>query len=125
MPAVVDASTLGDFLRGARRTLPPEPIHVPEVCDLEVASHLRTLVRRGAADAAQMSEYLIAYLGLPLRRYSHTLLLQRILQLRHNFTPYDASYVALAEALELPLLTGDKRLARAVEQWAPGVRLLT
>jgi predicted nucleic acid-binding protein len=121
---VVDASALGDFLRGTRRTLPPEPIHVPEVCDLEVASQLRTLVRRGIADAAQMSEYLIAYLGLPLRRYSHTLLLQRILQLRDNLTPYDAAYVALAEALDLPLLTADDRLRRAVEQWVPSVRLL-
>ncbi|MEJ7775578.1 MAG: hypothetical protein WKF72_12295 [Nocardioidaceae bacterium] len=37
----------------------------------------------------------------------------RCWELRENLTVYDASYVALAEALEVPLLTADARIARA------------
>ena len=47
----------------------------------------------------------------PLRRYPHDLLLPRVWDLRNNFTAYDAMYVALAEVLDAPLLTRDKRLA--------------
>ena len=50
---------------------------------------------------------------LPLERYPHTLLLERIWELRHNLTAYDAAYVALAEALSVPLGTRDPALARA------------
>jgi predicted nucleic acid-binding protein len=47
----------------------------------------------------------------PLHRYPHDFLLQHVWNLRNNFTAYDARYVALAEALDAPLLTRDKRLA--------------
>ena len=40
-------------------------------------------------------------------------LLGRIWELRDNLTAYDATYVALAEAIEAPLVTMDRRLARA------------
>jgi predicted nucleic acid-binding protein len=51
--------------------------------------------------------------ALPLRRTPHRPLLARCWELRDNLTIYDAAYVALAEALEVLLLTGDSRLARA------------
>ena len=50
---------------------------------------------------------------LPLRRYPHDFLLPRIWDLRNNLTAYDAAYVALAEVLDIPLLTRDRRLAAA------------
>jgi predicted nucleic acid-binding protein len=50
---------------------------------------------------------------LPLSRYPHDVLLPRVWELRHNLTAYDAVYVALAEALDAPLLTCDRRLAAA------------
>jgi predicted nucleic acid-binding protein len=50
---------------------------------------------------------------LPIVRYPATPLLERIWQLRDRLSPYDAAYVALAEALDLPLYTTDLRLARA------------
>jgi hypothetical protein len=50
---------------------------------------------------------------LPMHRYPHDVLLPRIWELRHNLTAYDAVYVALAEALDAPLLTRDRRLATA------------
>jgi predicted nucleic acid-binding protein len=51
--------------------------------------------------------------ALPTTRYPHDPLLDRIWSLRHNLTAYDASYVALAEALDVPLVTADERLAAA------------
>ena len=53
----------------------------------------------------------------PINRHAHDPLLARCWELRENVTPYDASYVALAEALRVPLLTADARLANA-----PGIR---
>lgn len=52
-------------------------------------------------------------LALPIRRYPARPLLRRIWELRRTHTAYDASYVALAEALGVPLLTADARLARS------------
>jgi predicted nucleic acid-binding protein len=48
-----------------------------------------------------------------LQRYPHDFLLPRVWELRNNLTAYDAVYVALAEALDAPLLTRDRRLAGA------------
>jgi predicted nucleic acid-binding protein len=48
-----------------------------------------------------------------LRRSSHQPFLHRIWELRHIVTPYDAAYIALAEALDVVLVTGDARLSRA------------
>jgi predicted nucleic acid-binding protein len=50
---------------------------------------------------------------LPIVRYPHDVLIDRIWQLRHNVTAYDACYIALAEALDAPLLTSDRRLSAA------------
>ena len=61
---------------------------------------------RGAAALADLAD-------LPVRRYPHDILLPRVWELRNNLTAYDAVYVALAEALDAPLLTRDKRLAAA------------
>jgi predicted nucleic acid-binding protein len=69
-----------------------------------------------AADAA-----LRDYVSLPLTLHSLRPLLRRMLALRDNFSAYDASYVALAELLEAPLLTADGRLARAVGRHLPHV----
>ncbi len=54
--------------------------------------------------------------GLPLERYDHGPLLDRVLELRHNFSAYDATYVALAEALGTSLLTADAGLHAATTE---------
>jgi len=54
--------------------------------------------------------------ALDIDRYGHLFLLDRIWELRHNVSAYDATYVALAEALDTVVFTADRRLAHA-----PGV----
>lgn len=92
-------------------------IHAPELIDLEVASALRRLVSTGEAPAARAREAIDDLLELPIARHPHTPLLPRIWQLRETLTAYDASYLALAEALSergSPLLTTDAPFARAI-----------
>ncbi|HEY5611387.1 MAG TPA: type II toxin-antitoxin system VapC family toxin, partial [Thermoanaerobaculia bacterium] len=64
--------------------------------------------------AAQVALALGAYLDLPVTRHGHRGLLARAIELRNNFSTYDAVYVALAEQLDATLVTADARLARAV-----------
>jgi predicted nucleic acid-binding protein len=117
---VVDASVLATSLGDdgpdgdrARARLRGERLTAPELVDLEVASVWRRQVSAGAMDERR-AVLALADLGtLPLRRTPHRPLLARCWELRDNLTIYDAAYVAVAEALGVPLLTGDARLARA------------
>ena len=74
---------------------------------------LRRQVQGGDVDIRRAALALAGLAALPLRRAPHRPLLARCWELRDNLTVYDASYVALAEALDVTLLTGDGRLARA------------
>ncbi len=78
---------------------------------------MRAAVTKGRLDPERARRALRELVGLAMDRYPHTALLDRIWELRHNVTPYDATYVALAEYLAAPLLTADLRLANA-----PGIR---
>jgi len=60
------------------------------------------------------AEALGDYLRIPVTRHGHELLLARIFSLRDNFTAYDASYLALAEALGAQFLTLDESLRSGV-----------
>jgi len=75
-------------------------------------------VREGDLDRTSAEVMLGALRELDLERHGHEPLLDRIGSLRSDITAYDASYVALAEALGARLLTCDARLARA-----PGSRI--
>lgn len=122
---VLDASALVELLLGtqagrkvAERIADPRlGLHVPHLADVEVAQVLRRYVREGALEAGAGAAALADLRALDLERHSHEALLERAWSLRENVTAYDAVYVALAEALDAPLLTCDARLARA-----PGLR---
>ena len=90
-----------------------EVIHAPHLIDIEVAQVLRRHVLHGLVTDARAVRALDRWRDLDIERYPHTPLLDRVWQLRHNVSAYDAVYVALAEALTIPLVTGDARLARA------------
>jgi len=117
---VVDASVLVVALADdgpdgdrARARLQGERLSAPELVDLEVTSVLRRQVAAGAVSARRASMAIQDLVALPLQRARHRDLLARCWELRENLTIYDAAYVALAEALQADLLTGDRRLARA------------
>jgi predicted nucleic acid-binding protein len=116
---VVDASVAIEVLlqTPAGRDLTPrlldanETLHAPHLIDAEVAQVLRRFVIAGEMSGERGAEALVDLAELPLVRYPHDVFLTRVWELRHNLTAYDALYVALAEALEAPLLTRDRRLA--------------
>lgn len=89
-------------------------LHVPALCDVEVVAGLRRALLRETLPERRAADALEDYLDLPLTRHGHQGLLDRILQLRGNFSAYDATYVALAEHVRGELLTSDGRLTRAV-----------
>jgi predicted nucleic acid-binding protein len=99
-------------------------LHAPELCDLEVVSSLRRGVQEGRLRLERAAEALSDYVTLPLTLHGHRPLLVRCFALLENFTPYDASYVALAERLGAPFLTIDGALARAVGEHT-GVELVS
>ena len=119
---VADASALVDYLLRTRSgieaerilTAPGVDLQVPALCDVEVAAALRGLLVGHAMTVERCEQAVAAYVDLPLTRHGHTALLPRVLHLRENMSAYDATYAALAERLDAPFLTSDRRLARAV-----------
>jgi predicted nucleic acid-binding protein len=102
------AKTVEGWLFDPRRTL-----HAPHLLDVEVAQVIRRYAANGEIDSERGRTALADLADFPLHRYPHDFLLPRIWDLRNNLTAYDAVYVALAEALDAPLLTCDRRLAAA------------
>jgi predicted nucleic acid-binding protein len=90
-------------------------LHCPHLIDIEYLSALRNLVRRDELTPDQAEVATLDFADLAITRFPHTKLLPRIWQLRQWITPYDATYVVLAELLEVPLITADLRLARAAK----------
>ena len=121
---VVDASVLapvvadegGDGQR-FRERLRGETVIGPDLLRLEVVSVLRRHAASGSLTAEQASNAVDDLMAFPITVFPTAPLLDRVWQLRHNVSAYDGCYVALAEAVEHPLLTADGRLASA-----PGVR---
>jgi predicted nucleic acid-binding protein len=119
---VVDASVLTDFLLGRPATVVAllaaiddhehEPLHAPDLIEPETLNALRKLALTGAIDGSRASEAVADLEATRLVRYPHAPLRERVWELRHNLTSYDATYLALAEALDDPLLlTADGGLA--------------
>lgn len=108
--ALLDDGRDGDTVRGRLRG---EQLAAPALIDLEVASAWRGIARAGHVDPRRVGLALDDLRDLPMERVGHAPLVARCWELRDNLTIYDAAYVALAEALEVPLLTGDRRLARS------------
>lgn len=92
---------------------PTVSLHVPHLADIEVAQVLRRYVLASEIDPQTATTALDDLRALDLRRHSHEPLLERIWDLRHNLTAYDAAYVALTEVLDGVLLTCDGSLSRA------------
>jgi predicted nucleic acid-binding protein len=117
---VVDASALLEFLLQtplgtrveARLFRDQDEFHSPHLADVEVTQGLRRLVRAGEVSPARAADALADLADLDLHRHPHLDVLTRAWKLRENVTAYDAMYVALAEALDAPLVTCDGPLAK-------------
>ncbi len=118
---VVDASVVLELLlrtaaadRITERVLRPgAALFSPFLLDIEVAQVLRRYARARELSPGRGREALEDLAVLPIVRYAHQPLLARIWELRESVTAYDAAYLALAEALEMPLVTRDAKLAAA------------
>ena len=88
-----------------------DPLHAPHMLDVEVAHALRRCALNGDIDERHGRDSLGDLAAMSIERHGHQPLLERIWQLRHNLTAYDAAYLALAESLDAPLLTRDSALA--------------
>ena len=113
--ALGDDGALGAAARAALRSDPE--IWAPDLVDVEAMSTLRRRWRAGTLTTGQLGQAVDELRVLPIVRRPMIDLMRRAFDLRHNVTPYDAAYVALAEGLGCTLVTGDQRLANA-----PGLR---
>ena len=117
---VLDASAAVSALLNAgqaRTSLADEAVHVPHLIDAEIAHALRRQVLGRSLGAADGWAALDTWRRLGVVRHPIDGLLDRVWELRENVSAYDASYLALAEALGCALLTADARLGRV-----PGLR---
>jgi len=90
-----------------------DTLHTVHLLDVEFAQVLRRLVRDGTLAPTRAEEAIEDLMALRITRYAPAMLLDRIWGLRQNLSAYDAAYVALAEALQAPLITRDRRIAAA------------
>lgn len=93
--------------------LADEELHAPALLDFEVASALRGHLLGGLLDQARVDEALEDFAALRIERHQMTHALRHLLDLRENFTAYDAAYVVLALGLEAPLITSDRKMQEA------------
>ncbi len=116
---VIDASTMVEALVGQHPdaelldALTGE-VDAPHLLDVEVTSALRGLQLGGKLDPATAEQALRDYLAFSITRHEMPPFAERIWQLRHQYTSYDACYLSLAEALEVSLYTCDAKLAGTV-----------
>lgn len=122
---VVDSSVLSNVVgddsaagRVARaRIAAADGVSAPDLVDVETVSVLRKRWLAGDLTARRFRSAIEDLVALPIVRFPTGPFMIRAYELRANVTPYDATYVGLAEGLDCTFVTGDGRLARA-----PGIR---
>ena len=122
---VVDASIVANAIGddgpdghvARRRSRSAGGLAAPDLVDVETVSVLRKRWLVGHISDGRFASAIEDLEDLELDRYATLPLIRRAYELRANVTAYDATYVALAEGLDCPLVTADARLATA-----PGIR---
>jgi predicted nucleic acid-binding protein len=129
LSVVVDSSVVvaalvdtGDNGAWAEKILEQDDLYAPELLRVEASNVLRRLERGKEITAQEANAAFEDLMELDVELHAFEAFSQRVWDLRHNVTSYDGWYVALAEALDLPLATLDKRLVKAE---GPKCRFLT
>lgn len=112
--ALVKATTGQDPPSEMLKELIDNEIHVPHLIDYEFRNALRGLILGRKLTPARADGALLVKDSFSFIRYDESVTGPRAWDLRHNFNPYDASYVALAEQLQCPLVTNDAKIERQV-----------
>lgn len=116
---VIDASAVVELLLGGSRARAVRQVigvaspAAPDLLNAEVISAFRRLEASGVIGARRAGEAILRLADAPIERLTTKQLTLDVWRLRHNLTSYDATYVALAAALDCPLLTADGAMARA------------
>ncbi len=112
--AILAALTASDPPPGLLERLTDDgDLHAPHLIDTEFLHALRRMTIAGQLTEDRATDARTDFADLALTRYPHQPLSDRIWQLRHNLTAYDATFVALAETLDTRLITCDARLTAA------------
>lgn len=112
--AVLDALVARESAAGVVERLSGDAdLHAPHLIDIEMLHALRRLTAAGELSNERADDARVDFQQLALVRYPHYELSDRIWELRHNLTAYDAAFVVLAETLQVPLITCDRRLSNA------------
>jgi predicted nucleic acid-binding protein len=108
--ALIDGGSHGDW---AETILSNGPVHAPELARVEATNILRRLERAKHITTPEANAARDDLMDLELELFAFDPFAERVWELRHNVTSYDAWYIALAEALNLPLATLDEKLSNA------------
>ena len=117
---VVDASVLvaasmlaDDAADWARQVIVVDDLAAPHLAPVEAQQAVRRLLQRDAIGVRIANQARLDVLAVNLDLHPFAPFADRVWSLRENLTAYDAWYVAVAEALDCPLATLDRRLADA------------
>lgn len=108
--ALIDSGTDG---RWAESMLESDALAAPHLLPVEVANVLRRAVAVGEVSADSASLAHADLLEMRISLFAYEPFANRVWELRGGVTAYDAWYVALAESLDAPLATLDRRLTRS------------
>jgi predicted nucleic acid-binding protein len=108
---LTDHSPAGRAVRDRLRGV--DALAAPGLLDYELVSALFGMVRGGKLAEKEAAKAMADYQALAITRHETLILWQRVRELHHNISAYDAQYVALAETLGVPLVTSDARIQRS------------
>jgi predicted nucleic acid-binding protein len=108
--ALIDSGPHGAW---AEKTLARGSLYAPQLARVQATNIFRRLERAKLITTPEANAAQDDLMQLEMELFSFEPFADRVWELRHNVTSFDAWYVALAEALKLPLATLDEPLSKS------------